>query len=234
MTVPPALPSRRHVGQPRQRDLAPRGTGLFGGSFDPVHAGHVAAAEEAADALRLARVILVPANVSPHKLPTTRASGGDRLAMARLAVEGRRRLEVSDVEVRRRPPSYTVDTVRELREELSEELGPGVELHLLMGSDTLREIHTWRDVRGIFERAEPAVIERPGEDPIDWDDLALTLPGEVVRRARASVVRLTRGVEVSSTEVRRRLGAGEGVEGLVPPEVERYIRERGLYGAGAS
>ncbi|MHC4251534.1 MAG: nicotinate-nucleotide adenylyltransferase [Planctomycetota bacterium] len=216
----------------------PTRVGVLGGTFDPVHVGHVAAAEGAAGVLGLARVVLVPAGAPPHKLALPRAGAADRLAMARLAVAGRPGLGVSDVETRREGPSYTVDTVRELATELAAELvtesGAGVRLFLLLGTDALRDLPTWRDVEGIFRVAEPVAVERPGEPEIDWDALARSLPQQVVRRARANFVRLERGVDVSSTEIRRLLAAGEPMSRLLAPEVERYIRERGLYGARRS
>ncbi len=203
--------------------------GILGGTFDPVHVGHVAAAEGSARALSLNSVILVPAGAPPHKLAGLSASAADRLAMARLAVAGRAGLEVSDIETRREGPSYTVDTVREL----AADLGEGARIFLLLGTDALRDLHTWRDVEGIFTFAEPAAVERPGEPEIDWDEVARSLPGDVMRRARGNFVRLERGVDVSSTQIRRRLAAGEPVEGLLAPEVELYIREQGLYGTRA-
>jgi len=201
--------------------------GVLGGTFDPIHLGHVAAAEGAARALGLSRVILVPAGAPPHKLVGPLASAADRLAMARLAVEGLDGLEVSDIETRREGPSYTVDTVRAL----ARGLGGGVGLFLLLGTDALRDLPTWRDVEGIFRVAGPAVVERPGSGEIDWEALGRSLPEGLVRRARANFVRLERGLDVSSTEVRRRLAAGESVSGLLARAVERYIREHGLYGA---
>jgi len=176
--------------------------------------------------LGLLRVVLVPAGSPPHKLSGPRASAVDRLAMARIAIEGIRSLEVSDIETRREGPSYTVDTVRSL----ARDLGAGVRLVLLLGTDALRDLPTWRDVGGIFRVAEPAAVGRPGAGEVDWEALAGALPEELVRRARANFVTLDRGLDVSSTEVRRRLAGGEPVAGLLAPAVERYIRERGLYG----
>ncbi len=210
-------------------DDTPRSVGVFGGSFDPVHEGHLRAAEEARSALALERVILVPAGSQPLK--GARAGAEHRLAMVRLAVEGRPGLEASDVKVRRPGKSYTVDTVGELAEALAGELGPAVELHLLIGTDAARDLPEWRDVAGIFRRARPAILERPGERPVDWDELAGKLPEGLADRLRASAVRLERPVDVSSTEIRRRLASGESVAGLVPPAVEDYIRGHGLYGA---
>jgi len=237
-----------------------RRIGLFGGSFDPIHEGHLRAAEDALRSLALERVLLVPAGSQPLK--GAHAGPEHRLAMVRLAVEERDGLEASDVEVRRGGKSYTVDTVRELAARLSmvkspaaaepsspksetfgRQLLPGrrgrggprgdVELYLIIGTDAVRDLPDWRDVEGIFRRARPAVLERPGEEPVDWDALARKLPGRLAlnlrEELRASVVRLERPVDVSSTEIRRRLAAGESIEGLVPSAVEGYIREHGLY-----
>jgi len=200
--------------------------GVFGGSFDPIHVGHIAAAEDAAQALGLDKVILVPVGTPPHKERGPFASGEDRLAMAREAVRDRLRLEVSDIEVRRPGKSYTIDTIREL----ADRLGPGCELWLLVGTDAAREIDSWREAEALLSLARPAVLERPGEPPLDWRSFEGRLPAEAVARLRGGVVRLPHGMRLSSTEVRARLASGGSARGLLPPAVERYIRERGLYG----
>lgn len=202
----------------------PRRIGVFGGSFDPVHEGHVRAAEDARGSLGLERVLLVPAGSQPLK--GGHASADRRLAMVRLAVEGRDGLEVSDTEVRREGTSYTVDTVREL----AESLGADVELYLLIGTDAVRDLPNWRDVPGIFSCAKPAVLERPGDGPVDWDGFRERLPEGLAAELRDSAICLERPVDVSSTEIRRRLAAGESIAGLVPAAVEDYIRRHGLYG----
>ena len=219
-----------------ETDRSTQAIGVFGGSFDPIHVGHLRAAEEVRAALSLDRVILVPAGSQPLK--AGHAGAEDRLAMIRLALEGRAGLEVSDMEVRRPGKSYTVDTVRELGDELGpagasphcSDVRPAGELYLLIGTDAIRDLPNWRDVATILSRAKPAVIQRPGEGPVDWDGLAHRLPEGLVRDLRASVVGLERPVDISSTEIRRRLAAGESITGLVPPAVEDYIREHGLYG----
>jgi nicotinate-nucleotide adenylyltransferase len=201
-----------------------RRIGVFGGSFDPIHEGHLRAAEDARVALGLERVLLVPAGSQPLK--GGHAPADHRLAMVRLAVEGRDGLEVSDAEVARPGTSYTVDTVREI----SKALGADVELCLLIGTDAVRDLPDWRDVQEIFSHARPVVLQRPGDGPVDWDDLAGRLTAGLAGRLRDSTVCLKRPVDVSSTEVRRRLAAGEPVSGLVPTAVEGYIRRHGLYG----
>jgi nicotinate-nucleotide adenylyltransferase len=219
--VDPTGPRRPdHVVDP----TGPRRIGVFGGSFDPVHEGHVRAAEDARGALGLDRVLLVPARSQPLK--GGHASAGHRLAMVRLAVEGRDGIEASGVEVGRPGTSYTVDTVREL----SGAFGAGVELYLLIGTDAVRDLPDWRDVPGIFSCARPAVLERPGDGPVDWDDLAGRLPEGLADELRDSAISLKRPLDISSTEIRRRLAAGESISGLVPAAVEDYIRRHGLYG----
>jgi len=205
--------------------------GLFGGCFDPIHSGHLAAAEDVLEALGLDRVVFVPTGVPPHKTDGTHAPAADRLAMARLAVEGRPRLAVSDVETRREGISYTVDTLRELRREL----GEGVRLLLMIGTDAVRILPTWREVSEVFRLAEPVVIARPGDAAFDPSDFAEMFPEALASRLAGSLVHLKRGIEVSSTDIRSRIGGGEPplalAGGLLPLAVARYIHERGLYRA---
>lgn len=188
--------------------------GVLGGSFDPIHLGHLAAAEDAADALSLDRVLLVPASVPPHKLQGTSAPPEERLAMVREAVKGHDRLEACDIEIRRGGISYTIDTVNEL----FARFGRDVELWLLVGSDAFRDIASWRRADELLQMVKLAVLERPGE----------SLP-TVSGVPRPTVVKLPNGLCISSTEVRRRLASGEPISGLLPPAVELYIKTRGLY-----
>lgn len=194
---------------PRPYDLRAMRIGLLGGSFDPVHCGHLALAEAARDRLRLDRVLLVVAAGQPLKAGGAAAPAEDRYAMALLAVRGRPRLEVSDLELRRPAPSYTVDTLRELRRGLP----PGTELILVLGADALADLPRWREVREVRRLARVVGCGRPGSAPPAGAD-------GLIEAATP---------DVSSTEVRRRVAAGEGLEGLVPDDVAAYIRERGLY-----
>lgn len=199
--------------------------GVMGGSFDPIHRGHVAAAEETAERMWFDRLILMPTGTSPHKPSGACASAHDRLAMVRAAVEGHPVLEVSDIETRRSGITYTIDTIREL----ADELGENTELSLVLGTDTVRDLPSWRNVEGILAIAHPVVIERPGQSALDWRALNDALPEGLGARLCECVITLTRGVSISSTEIRRSLARGEAVTGLVPSAVERYITEHGLY-----
>lgn len=194
-----------------------RRIGIFGGSFDPPHIGHVQVARDVADALLLDEVLWVPAREPPHKVGAElTAPPSIRLKMARAAAHDDPRFRVSDMELRRPAPSYTIDTLRSVR---SGKAGSGTDLFLIMGFDQYRDFASWRAPDEIRNLATLAVMDRGGEGLGDTDD------GD-----REGVVSVpVRRVDVSSTEVRARLGRGDDVSDLVPPAVERIIREEGLY-----
>ncbi|MCI0340307.1 MAG: nicotinate (nicotinamide) nucleotide adenylyltransferase [Planctomycetales bacterium] len=187
---------------------------MLGGAFDPPHAGHLWLAETARDRLGLDRVLLVPTGRPPHK-GALEASVADRLEMARLAAAGRAGLEVSDIEARRPGPSFTVETLRELRAALPE----GTGLVLLLGADAAADLPSWREPAEIRRLARVAVAPRAGGRE----------PARGRRSPPVDDPLPEGGPDVSSREIRRRVRAGEPIAGLVPPEVERYIREKGLY-----
>jgi len=193
--------------------------GVLGGSFNPIHHAHLFTAETAAAALRLDRVLLVPAAQSPFKRSAT-VSAEDRLAMTELAAGNNPLLSVSSVDLDRPPPSYTVDTMALLQEQLR-----SASLHLIMGIDALQDLLEWRDLERLLDLATLAVVSRPGH--------ALEIPEPVARRlgrrtARIKLIRMPL-LEISSTDIRRRLARGLPVRYLLPERVERYIGERRLY-----
>jgi nicotinate-nucleotide adenylyltransferase len=187
--------------------------GLLGGTFDPIHLGHLRAAENARVALGLGLVTLMPAAVPPHREAPV-ASALDRYAMVALAAAGHPALVPSDLELRREGPSYTVDTVAALREAI-----PGSEIVLVLGSDQLPTLPDWRDPGRLLELCTLAVVERPGA--------AATLPQGLHRDKVAWVPGSE--VAVSSRDLRRRLKDGDTVRFLVPDAVADYITKRGLY-----
>ncbi len=136
-------------------------TGLMGGTFDPIHIAHLIIAEEALDLLGLSRVIFVPSARPPHKSGDDVASVEHRLEMVRLAIDGNPRLALSDLEVRRPEPSYTVETVRQFRRELGEH----EKLYFIMGADSLAQFFTWKDPLELISSCEFVVVPRPGVDP---------------------------------------------------------------------
>ena len=190
--------------------------GVYGGTFDPPHLGHLVAASDACQALGLDRVLWVPSASHPFKGGRVRTPPETRLEMVRAAIAGDPRFAADDLELRRAGPSYTVDTLRELARR-----HPGAELFLLIGADNLRELPEWREPDEIVRLARLAVVTREGEG----------VPPE--SRFPAVPVAVTR-VDVSSTEIRRRAAAGEEIRYLVPEPVRAVIARERLYGDASS
>lgn len=187
--------------------------GILGGSFDPVHVGHLIIADRAVEILRLDRLLFIPTAVTPHKRDRALAPARKRLAMIRAAVRGHPVLEASDMEIRRGGVSFTVDTLRTLRRR-----HPGARLHLLLGADSLGILHMWKDIREIVRLADFAVLGRPNH------------PGRRVPIKGMRIRRLdTPLVEVSSTEIRARVKRGASIRYLVPEAVRRLIARGKLY-----
>jgi nicotinate-nucleotide adenylyltransferase len=198
--------------------------GVFGGTFDPPHVGHLALAEWARDALRLDRVLFVPAGRPPHKGRRVLTPVAHRVAMTRLAVRGQRAFVVSALEARRNGPSFTVDTLRALRKR-----EPGARIFLLMGADSLAEFPTWRDPAGILAFATLAVAARPGTRGAGGGAGTRARAGAGVPGGRHVAWLRNPGLEVSSSAIRTRLRAGHTVRYLVPDAVVRYIARHRLY-----
>ncbi len=192
--------------------------GVLGGTFDPIHLGHLAAAEAAVDCADLERVLIMPSAQPPHR-PGAIATAEQRLAMCRLGVEGLPRLEVSDVEVRHGGRSYTVDTLVELKR-----LEPQDELFLILGWDAAALFATWHEPAKVRSLASVVVISRPGTPAPGAEQLAVS--GLDVEH---TVLCLRPTPDISGSALRRSIAAGEPVAGRVPPAVERYIASHGLY-----
>lgn len=198
---------------------------IFGGTFDPVHCGHLIVARCAAEAANLPRILLQPAATPPHK-PGPQARPEDRLEMLRLAVAREDRLDVSDIELSSPGPSYTIDAVERLAG-----LHPGCDLVWMIGADMLEDLPNWHRAQELVERIDFLIAARPG-----WEDEMRTSRqklAEVFGRDRAericSGIVETPRIEISSTDIRRRRRRGLSVGYLVPEAVEEYIREKGLY-----
>ena len=189
--------------------------GLFGGSFDPVHNAHVALARLALEQLQLDEVRWIPVG-QPWQKSRQLSDGADREAMVRLAIAGEPRFVVDRCELRRRGVSYTLDTVRELAA-----AEPGTEWVLILGQDQYASLHTWRDWRELLSLVCLAIANRPGA--------ALAVNNQIASVEHREV--LLPMMDVSSTEVRRRVAAGESIADLVPEAVARYIGQRQLYSA---
>lgn len=197
--------------------------GVFGGSFNPVHTGHLILAQDAADAFELDTVIFVPAAIPPHKLTQTLVTPEQRLDMVRLALEEHSKWEVSDEEIRRGGVSFSIDTVRHFTR-----MHPEADLYFIIGGDTLPELHTWKEIGNLLELCKVVTMVRPGFDPATLKGRSLGLPEPAVKDL---VSRVTVGhvVGISSTEIRMRVAQNKPISYLVPREVERYIHEHMLY-----
>ncbi len=188
--------------------------GVFGGTFDPPHIGHLIVAQEVHFRLGLDRVLWVPAAVPPHKIGQDMTAATIRLDLVRAAIGDDDRFRVSDAEIRRDGPSYTVDTLRELRT-----TSPGDDLYLVVGADQLAELDTWREPGEIRRLATVVGFARSGKPALD------VTSGHVVEVPR---------VDVSSTEIRRRIAAEEPVAYLMPASVESVVLRERLYRAASS
>jgi nicotinate-nucleotide adenylyltransferase len=195
---------------------------IFGGTFDPIHHGHLITAQAAREQLAADEVILVPAYLSPHKLGQTPASGDDRIAMARLAVDGIPGFQVCTREIERGGTSYTIDTVEALQQQ-----DPDRRFTLLIGADQLPKLHTWHRVQELLAMVGVAVLGRLTSTIIEHL-LEENLGPATAERLKRSHLE-TPLIQISATEIRARVAAGQPVHFLVPPAVENFIRQHHLY-----
>lgn len=199
--------------------------GILGGTFNPIHNTHLEIARSAREQLRLDRVIFIPARTPPHKrADATIVAADHRVRMVELAVADIEDFEVSDVEIRREGPSYTVDTVAELKEQLGSE----AEIFLIIGTDQVLELPTWRQVERIAEMCHLVPVERPWFPLSDLEKIADRLPENIIASLRANVLK-TEPSELSASNIRKALASGEDVSGFIPATVLDYIRQHRLY-----
>jgi nicotinate-nucleotide adenylyltransferase len=195
--------------------------GILGGTFDPVHLGHLSIADAAMDQAELERVLFIPAGQPRLKQAEPSASVDQRLEMVRLAIQDRTGFEVCDLEGHRPGPTYTVDTLVEL----SAKLGPVTNLYFILGMDVLGQLDRWKDPEQVLSLCRLLALDRPGEQEFDWDGFYERAPWA---QGRVQVVTAPL-VDVSATELRRQAAAGELLTGQVPDAVAKYIREQRLY-----
>ena len=198
-----------------------RRVGILGGTFDPVHSGHLMIAERALAELGLDLVLFVTAGSPRLKRQSPSAAAEHRLEMVRLAVEHDCRFAVSDAEIHRHGPTYTVDTL----EHVLQEYGAGAELYFILGVDVLSRFHEWRNSERILEVCRLVVVSRPGYSAFDWDDFYVRNP---MARDRITVVSSV-AADISGTELRQRASQGLPLTGLLPERVERYIEDNDIY-----
>ena len=180
--------------------------GIFGGTFDPVHCGHLILARDAIEQLELDSVLFIPAALSPHKLGANPVSGDLRVEMLRAAIEGEPRFCVDELELVRPPPSYTVETIEALKRRQ-----PDSQFICLIGEDNVAQLPTWHRFAELSQMVQFAVLDRTG--------VRTGHPYATVRRH----------IDISATDIRNRVARGRSIRYLVPPAVENLIRERQLY-----
>ncbi|HOX54195.1 MAG: nicotinate-nucleotide adenylyltransferase [Candidatus Omnitrophica bacterium] len=185
--------------------------GVFGGTFDPIHNGHITIAEEVFKELSLDKIIFVPAHIPPHKLHAKIASAQDRYNMVKLAVGYNDNFEVSDIEINREGPSYSIDTIKELKENI----GTDSEFYFLIGSDSIAELKYWKDFNSLLKIVKFVVVNRPRYSFEGMPKGALRIQ--------------LRGIDISSSKIRNRIREKEPIDSLVPEKVKEYIIKKRLY-----
>ncbi len=198
--------------------------GIFGGSFNPIHIGHTAIAEAALKQFNLDKILFIVANIQPLKSPDDLAPFRDRIEMVKLAVSGNKNFEVSDIEGKRGDVSYTVDTLKELKDEYGEES----KLYLIIGGDSVKDLHRWREPDKILEMAELIIYPRGDFSREDFFTLVPFVSLERFPDVRKNILTGELHPE-SGTEIRRRLAAGEPADDMLNPAVLEYIHKNKLY-----
>jgi nicotinate-nucleotide adenylyltransferase len=202
--------------------------GVMGGTFDPIHIAHLIIAEEALFRYGLDKVVFVPSARPPHKTRAPHTPAADRLEMVRLAIEDNPRLEASDMELNREGPSYTIDTLRELRQVH----GEGTGLFFIAGADSILELMTWKEPGQLLDEAKFIVANRPG---FPVEKLEYSLPEQTSRGARSieSVYMMDMpALDISASDIRERASGGRAFRYMLPDKVWRYVCDKGLYGKG--
>jgi nicotinate-nucleotide adenylyltransferase len=191
-------------------------TGLFGGTFDPIHNGHLIVAESVRSNCGLDRIVFIPSGCPPHKDPGSYSGPDIRLDMVNLAIRDYPQFEISTIELYKTESAYAIDTIRDLQNDGAR---ADDSLHYIIGADSLLDLHTWRDPDDILQSIKTLVVPRPGFDPEKADKRF---------REQVSMVN-TPLISISSTEIRRRVREGKSIQFWVPDTVRTYIEEKGLY-----
>jgi nicotinate-nucleotide adenylyltransferase len=200
---------------------------LFGGTFDPVHLGHTAVAADAAEHISAEKIIFIPAKRSPLKGFFPKAGDSDRLKMTALAIADNKNFEVSDCELQRPEPSYTLETVRQFQGEYGEE----TILYWLIGADSIDELQLWYGIAELIDECNLAAMYRAGCDPPNFAKFTDIWGPDRVEKLQQNVIK-TSLIDISSTEIRNRLAAKDDVGDMLHPDVADYIRKNNLYQSG--
>ena len=205
--------------------------GLRGGTFNPVHLGHLRAAEEVLARIALDRVLFIPSYLPPHKQTSRMASPEDRFAMVELAVRSHPRLMASSLEIEARERSYSIITLNKVKT-----IFPDAQIFFILGVDAFLEIETWKSYREVLEQCRFIVISRPGFDlaaarralPAEYEGMFSEAGGGLPEPFRIFLLAIP-ALDISSTDIRRRIRHDQSIRGLVPESVEEYIRRKNLY-----
>lgn len=196
-------------------------TGILGGTFNPIHTGHLILAQTALESFELSSVIFIPCSTPPHKGSSRLAPAQHRLAMLEYAIEGDPRFSMSDIEISRGGISYSIETVKTLQKERPEE-----DIFFIIGSDTLAELHLWKDIYELLKICSFVTVTRPGTANISTESIKLRDPWPERLMERAVTRHLA---DISSSDIRYRVAEGMSIRYLVPETVEMYITEHNLY-----
>lgn len=197
---------------------------LFGGTFDPVHLGHTTVAEDAVEHIGAEKIIFIPAKRSPLKGFLPKANDEHRLEMITLAIAEQERFEVSDYELKKASPSYTLETVRQFQGKY----GNDTLIHWLIGADSVNDLEYWYQIIELIDVCAVTTMSRGGCAPPDFTKYESLWGHDRVEKLQQNIIQTTL-IEISSTEVRNRLAAGMDVTDMLAPSVSEYIREHGLY-----
>jgi len=204
--------------------MTKRKIALFGGTFDPIHLGHTAVAAAAAKHIGAEKIIFIPAKRSPLKGTLPKASDDDRLKMIALAIAGDKRFQVSNYELKRPEPSYTLQTVRQFQADYGSEFL----IYWLVGADGINDLLYWYGIVELIDECNLCTMYRAGCKPPDFTKFRAIWGPQRVRKLSQNIIQ-TPLVDISSTQIRNRLAAGKDVTGMLHPAVADYIRKHGLY-----
>ena len=199
-------------------------TVLFGGTFDPIHLGHTIVADDAAEHIGAEKVVFIPAKRSPLKNFLPESSDHDRLAMIALAIAGNKMFQVSDCELKKTEPSYTTETIRQFRADY----GSDTSIYWLTGADSIGELPYWYEIGRLIDECNLCVMYRAGFAVPDFAGFKAILGAGRVEKLQRNVIQ-TPLIDISSTEIRKRLATSQDVTDMLDPQVADYIRKHGLY-----
>ncbi len=204
--------------------MAKREIALFGGTFDPIHLGHTTVAADAAKHIGAEKIVFIPAKRSPLKDLFPEASDDDRLAMIALAIAGEKSFQLSDYELKKPKPSYTLETIRQFQADY----GSRTLIYWLVGADSINELPRWYRIAELIDECNLCIMFRAGFEPPDFAKFEAIWPSRRIEKLQRNVIQ-TPLINISSAEIRNRLATGRDVTNMLHPSVADYIHKHGLY-----